>query len=135
MATKQHQFILGLVIRKMKQEGFSIFNVDGYCAGSFGSKLPIPKTITRHRPDALGIRDDGTICIGEAKTEHDVSNKRTYEQLQDFVEVQLNGHPCEIFLGIPKSRSEQFRKMLRKLSLHSKDQLHVLYIPNELIDD
>ena len=61
MATKKHQFILGLVIKKMKEEGFDVINVDGNYPGLFGEKLSLPPTILHHRPDALGVKEDGQI--------------------------------------------------------------------------
>lgn len=134
MASNKHQFILGLVIRKMREEGFSITSVDGTYPGLLGERIPVPSTILRHRPDTIGAKDDGQIGIGEAKTESDIANNRTYEQLYDFTSIELNGKLCEVFVGLPESGKDIFIKSLNKLGLKSEN-LHVLYIPDEIINE
>lgn len=135
MAGSRHQFILGLVIKKMREEGIIIQCVDGDYPGLFGEKIQLPPQILRHRPDAFGINVDGQVCIGEAKTESDISNYRTYEQLQDFSSIELNGKKCEVFIGIPNSSKSDFNKSLERIGLKGCNNIHVLYIPDELIDD
>ncbi len=134
MAKDKHQFILGLIVRKMREEGIKIYNVDGIYGGLFGEKLPLPPKILRHRPDIIGIRANGQICIGEAKTESDILNTRTFEQLQDYTSIDLNGIKCDVFIGIPKSARYIFDKQLKKLGLSPCNNLHILYIPDELIN-
>jgi hypothetical protein len=135
LAGEKHQFILGLVIRKMCEDGVTIYSIDGDYPGLFGEKILLPPTILRHRPDAMGIKNNGQICIGEAKTENDILSNRTYEQLQDFATIKLNKKNCEVFIGIPKSSQNTFDKSLKKLGLNGFRNIHVLYIPDELIND
>lgn len=135
MLSNRHQFILGLVIKKMREEGVTIYGIDGSYPGLFGEKIQLPPQILRHRPDAIGTKEDGKICIGEAKTENDIANSRTYEQLQDFSTIELNGKKCELFVGIPKSSEEYFNKILEKFRLKDIDNIHLLCIPDELIND
>ena len=135
MAGNKHQFILGLVIRMMREEGIVIYGIDGNYPGLFGEKIPLPPQILRHRPDAIGIKEDGQVCIGEAKTENDITNKRTYEQLVDFTSIELNGKKCEVYIGIPRSSSDSFNKRLQKIGLKRCNNLHILYVPDELIND
>ncbi|MEO5360287.1 MAG: hypothetical protein H7843_07535 [Nitrospirota bacterium] len=134
MPTQRHQFILGLVIKKMRGDGFTINMIDGKYAGLFGEPLPQPSTILRHRPDAIGINIDGRVGIGEAKTEGDISNSRTYDQLYDFTSVELNAVKCEVYIGIPKSTEFDFKRKLTSLGLSIIDNLHVLYVPDEIIN-
>ncbi len=134
MAGNRHQFILGLVIKKMREDGVTISSVDGSYPGLFGEKIPLPPTILRHRPDALGVKLDGQICIGEAKTENDIANSRIYEQLQDFATIELNGKNCDVFVGIPKSAEDIFYKSLKRLGLQDLDNIHVLCVPDEIIN-
>ena len=119
----------------MRQEGVELYGIDGKYSGLFGEKVPLPPQIRRHRPDAIGIKSNRQLCIGEAKTEGDILNKRTYEQLQDFTSVEVNGSLCEVFIGIPQSSENSFKKSLEKTDLKECDNLHVLYIPDEIIND
>jgi hypothetical protein len=135
VAGARHQFILGLVIRKMREEGASIYGIDGDYPGLLGENISLPPQVLRHKPDAIGIKDDGQIFIGEAKTENDVANSRTYEQLIDFSSVKLNGRQCEVFVGVPQSSEEQFNKSLEKTGLRGCLNLHILFIPDEIIND
>ncbi len=135
MAGERHQFLLGLVVRKMREEGVTIHNIDGNYAGLFGEKTALPPQILRHRPDVFGIKSNGQLCIGEAKTEGDITNTRTYEQLQDFATVELNGTKCEVFVGVPQSCEDIFRERLKRIGLKGCENLHVLYIPDEIIND
>lgn len=135
MAGERHQFILGLVVKKMREDGATIYSVDGSYPGLFGEKTPLPPQILRHRPDAVGIKENGELCIGEAKTESDITNTRTYEQLQDFTTVELNGSSCEVYIGMPQSSEEAFKVSLKKNGLQGCENLHIIYIPDEIIND
>lgn len=135
MASERHQFILGLVVRKMREEGANIHNIDGDYPGLFGERILFPPQILRHRPDALGMKSNGQLCIGEAKTESDVASPRTYEQLLDFTTIELNGTKCEVFIGVPQSSEAKFKRSLERVGLKKCHNLHVLYIPDEIIND
>lgn len=135
MAGHRHQFILGLVIKKMREVGASVYGVDGNYAGLFGEKISLPPQIMRHRPDAVGVKADGQVCIGEAKTEGDISNSRTYEQLQDFSAAELNGKSCEVFIGVPQQAQELFKRSLDRWGLKGSPNIHVLFVPDEIIND
>lgn len=134
MAGNRHQFILGLVIKKMREEGVTISAVDGAYPGLFGEKIPLPPRILRHRPDAVGVKEDGQIYIGEAKTENDIVNSRIYEQLNDFATIELNGKTCEVIVGIPKSSEDVFQRSLKRVGLQGNDNIRVLCVPDELIN-
>jgi len=135
VAGNRHQFILGLVIKKMREEGVTIYAIDGNYPGLFGEKISLPSQIMRHRPDAMGTKANGQICIGEAKTENDIANKRTYEQLHDFSTTILNGAVCEVFVGIPKIGEELFSRTLIKCGLKDSHNIHTIVVPDEIIND
>ncbi|CAG0942541.1 hypothetical protein BROC_01887 [Candidatus Brocadiaceae bacterium] len=135
MLNDKHQFILGLVIKKMREEGVTISGIDGSYPGLFGEKIQLPPQILRHRPDAIGTKKDGQVCIGEAKTENDIANNRTHAQLQDFSSIELNGKKCDVFVGIPKSAEDYLNKVLEKAGLKGIDNIHILCIPDELINE
>jgi len=134
MAGSKHQFILGLVIKKMREEGASIYGVDGNYPGLFGEKIALPPQILRHRPDAIAVKADGQIFIGEAKTGNDIQNNRTYEQLLDFSSVELNGKLCEVFVGILKHVEDQFKITLSRWGLKGAQNIHILVVPEEIIN-
>jgi len=135
MATQKHQFIIGLIVRKMKELGCKITAIDGDYPGLFGEDMPTPPTILRHRPDVMGIKSDSQICIGEAKTANDIDNQRTLAQLQDFANLELNGKICEVFIGIPKSAEIHFYKILKKIDLRLAKNIHILFVPDEIINE
>jgi len=101
MASPQHQFILGLINKAMRQDEIQIT----YVEGNFLSKTDIlpglPPAILRHRPDLVGVKHSGQICIGDAKTASDVGSIRTKEQLIDYTTIELNGMKCHVYIGIP----------------------------------
>lgn len=55
MASKVHQFILSLIVRKMKAEGYEIVAYDGDYSKIENMALKIPFKIMRHRPDKLAF--------------------------------------------------------------------------------
>jgi hypothetical protein len=135
VAGNKHQFILGLIIKWIREEGAAIYGVDGNYPGLFGEKISLPSQILRHRPDAIGVKPDGQICIGEAKSENDIENNRTYEQLQDFSSVEMNGKLCEVFIGVPQIGEAIFNKSLERWGLKGAQNIHVLFVPDEIIND
>jgi hypothetical protein len=135
VAGNRHQFILGLVIKKMREEGITIYGIDGNYPGLFGENISLPPQILRHRPDAIGVKADGQICIGEAKTENDIENNRTYEQLLDFSSVEMNGKLCDVFVGVPQTGEDLFNRTLARWGLRGSQNIHVLFVPDEIINE
>ena len=135
MAGNRHQFILGLVIKKMREEGVTVYGIDGNYPGLFGENISLPPQILRHRPDAIGVKADGQICIGEAKTENDIENNRTYEQLQDFSSVEMNGKLCDVFVGVPQAGEDLFNRTLARWGLRESQNIHLLFVPDEIINE
>ncbi|MBS3910066.1 MAG: hypothetical protein KGZ93_10685 [Actinobacteria bacterium] len=135
MASQKHQFIVGLVIKKIRQAGYEITAVDGKYPGLLGDKLPTPPTVLRHRPDVVGINEAGQVCIGEAKTEEDAFSKRTIEQIDDFSMLELNGFLCELTIGVPADIKTAFVSLLRSYGFISRKNINVFYVPSEIISD
>ena len=135
MAGNRHQFILGLVIKKMREEGVTVYGIDGNYPGLFGENISLPPQILRHRPDAIGVKADGQICIGEAKTENDIENNRTYEQLQDFSSIEMNGKLCDVFVGVPQTGEDLFNRTLARWGLRESQNIHLLFVPDEIINE
>jgi hypothetical protein len=134
MASKRHQFIIGLINRKILELGFTVLALDGRISGAFGNKYILPPKITRHRPDTLGVNREGQICIGEAKTEKDLFTLRTKEEFVDFSSIELNGKLCLLIIGIPSSAGNDLNKLLLNIGLEKKANIQILKIPNEIIN-
>jgi hypothetical protein len=135
MASNAHQFIMGLIIKAMQSTDCRIIAMEGEYPGLSGEKLPLPPQVTRHRPDVVGIRRNQQVCLGEAKTGKDVSSVRTREQLNDFTNVQVNGLACDVYVGLPGRSRATFDRMLRTEGLDRCENLHVFYIPDEIINE
>lgn len=135
MAGSKHQFIMGLIVRQMRESGCKIMFIDGSSIIGGTSGIRIPPQVLRHRPDILGITDGGQIFIGEAKTEEDLRSLRTREQIFDFTSLELNDMPCKVFYGVPSNAKLKFKKILKEMGLNSCPNLHVLYIPEEIINE
>lgn len=135
MASKKHQFIIGLIIRKIRENGFTVISIDGKTLGSFGLKSELPPKIMRHRPDVIAINEDGKICIGEAKTENDINNVRTSEELIDYANIELNGQRCDVIIGIPQKSIDDLNTLLIKIGINHYRNISVLQVPNEIINE
>jgi hypothetical protein len=135
VAGKKHQFILGLIIKKIREDGFTIVSIDGKSSGSFGLKTDLPPKILRHRPDIIAVNESGQICIGEAKTENDIKNIRTTEEFIDYASIELNGKPCYVIIGIPQESIGELNKLLKKIGVYSFNNIYVLQVPNEIINE
>ena len=134
MAGKEHQFILGLVIKQMRLFGCEITHVDGTYRGKQNESVPLPPRVVHHRPDAMGITALGQVCFGDAKTEGDIRSRRTKEQLLDFLTMELNGLPCAVFLGVPSRAKENAVKLLREMGLLDHSHLRLIFVPEEIIN-
>jgi len=135
MASKKHQFILGLIIKKMKEDGFIVKCVDGKYNEAFSTYVQVPPKLLKHRPDAFGVNQDGIVAIGEAKTENDIQSLRTSEQLSDYSNIELNGNNCRIYVGIPKSANKLLTNLIIKLGLINNTNLIILNIPDDIINE
>lgn len=136
MASKAHQLIAGLVVRKIRQEGYQIISFDGNEAIISDISLKAPPIIKKHRPDILGIRLlDKKICIGEAKTSNDLYSKRTKEQIQDYSNLILDNTKgvCELIIGIPKSCENKLEILLKNLGIHGNLNVSYVWMPDELL--
>ena len=138
MPTKLHQMIVGLIGRKMREEGYDIVAFDGNEYLFDGQKINIPPSIKRHRPDIVGFKfETKEICVGEAKTSNDLFSKRTKEQLLDYSNIKglSTGKHIEIILGIPKSAEGDLIRLLSELNLFEKDFISYIWLPEELVDN
>ena len=135
MASRQHQFIVGLINRKIREYGYTIAFIDGHVLGAFDKKFKLPPKIVRHRPDVIGINDKGFICIGEAKTKDDILNNRTRAEFFDFSNYVFNEQECMLIIGIPKSSKDNLYRVLTELGIQNYKNIEILLIPDEIINE
>lgn len=127
MASSRHQFMLMMVASKMRSMGFEPVAYDGDWSQINLSRLNKPFKIKNHRPDIIGVNQDGRFCIGEVKTEKDLSSKRTKNQLLDFSEN------VEFIVCFPKNSIETVSNKLDHLNIIFKKNVHLLQVPEELM--
>ena len=131
MASKNHQFILSMIVRKMKLEKYEIIAYDGDYSRIENLNLKIPFQILRHRPDVIGISVDKTkICIGEAKTTSDLRSERTKEEFVDFASMEDKN--VKLIIGVPKSSSFLLHKIIGELKLYCNKNIDYLLVPEDL---
>ena len=129
MASVAHQFMLSLLAMKMKSLGFEPISYDGNSYQIGMTKLKIPPTIHNHRPDIIGIDINGEFCIGEVKTENDLSSYRTKQQIIDF------SKSAKCIICTTKSAQEKLVNKLNRLGLLFNRNVEMLIVPDELIPD
>lgn len=135
MPSRAHQLIGGLIVRKMREKGYAVIAFDGNEKIISDISLKATPLIKRHKPDILGIDfNNKKICIGEAKTEDDLSNKRTKEQLYDYFSlVNNNDKNFELIIGIPRSAELQLLKLLKILGIKESKNISHIFMPDSLI--
>lgn len=134
MASKLHQFIMSLIVRKMKLEGYEIIAYDGDYTQIENMDLKIPFRIMRHRPDIIGISyDKSNICIGEAKTSSDLHSERTKEEILDYSSIRVDiDRSVKLIIGIPKSSNLLLLKLIYELKLMNNKNIECLLVPENL---
>ena len=130
--------LVDLIGRKMREKGYTIVAMEGNYLGSWEKEeMPIPWTISRHRPDLLGIQiNTKKICIGEAKTSNDLFSKRTADQFSDFSNIvgRTSREKAELIIGIPLLARDKLLHLLKSLSV-PLDDVSIVILPEELVGD
>lgn len=137
MASRAHQLIIGLIVRKMRSNGYEIVSFDGNESLITDISINAPLTIKRHRPDVIGVDiKNKKICIGEAKTDSDLTSKRTKEQFIDYSNLSTkSGSLCEFIIGIPQSSESRLKLILLDLGLVKKSNISFIWMPDEFLLD
>lgn len=133
MASKQHDFIVSAIARKMKLNGFSIMYLDGKYQDIEIKKPDIPPKIINHKPDIVGEKNGMIFCIGEAKTRDDIHSERTKNQITDFLSIVKLKPGNKLIIGVPLTAKEDLRSLLEKLGFVNQKQIEIIYIPEELL--
>jgi hypothetical protein len=137
MASQAHQFIAKMISQKMLKLKFEIISFDGNSAYISDLKINTPPSLKRHKPDLIGFRRiDKKICIGEAKTNTDLSSRRTSEQFKDYSSlVTKTKKQCILIIGIPISGVEKLERILNRLDLFTNKNIIILKVPDRLISN
>jgi hypothetical protein len=133
MASKQHDFIVSAIARKLKLYGFRIIYLDGKYKDVETEKPDIPPKIISHKPDIIGEKNSMIFCIGEAKTRDDIHSERTKNQITDFLSIVKLKPGNKLIIGIPLTAKEDLRSLLMKLGFVNQRQIEIIYIPAELL--
>jgi len=131
--TRQHQRILAILLKRMKQRGFMPLAVDGPTECLGGPEPASPVAFGRHRPDAVGTATDGRMCIAEAKTSNDITSRRTREQLEDYLVASDVGYALVLF-GYPRSADLVVQNLLASIGASACPQLELIPVPDDLLD-
>lgn len=134
MPSRQHQRILAIVLKRMKQSGFEPVAIDGHTEGLDSPDADRPVAFGRHRPDAVGATADGRLCIGEAKTADDVASRRTREQLEDYLVASDVGYAL-VLLGYPRSADSTVQNLVASIGAAGCPQMELIPVPDELLDE
>ena len=133
MASKKHDFIVSLIVRKMRKDGFKVIYLDGKYQDIDTEKFDIPPKIINHKPDVIGEKDSIFFCIGEAKTTKDLFTKRTKNQIIDFLAIIKLNFGNKLVIGIPLNAKEDLQKLLIELKVTRQKQIEIIYIPKDLL--
>jgi hypothetical protein len=132
MASKQHDFILSLVIRKIRTLGFTIAYQDGKFQDNGISKYEIPPRIIHHKPDVIGKNENSLFCIGEAKTKNDIFTLRTENQIKDFLELVKTNPGNKLIIGIPADETTSLSRLMQRIGVENNTQIEIIRVPKEL---
>ncbi len=134
-ASPEHDLIVSLVARVIRQRGFELVALESSLGWLFGENFRLPPAITVHRPDILGVRREPPyLCIGEAKTRGDLHTTRTSRQLVDFSQASVGntGSLCEVVVGVPADCETILHNIIRALGI-PQCRVVVLPIPRPLL--
>ena len=137
MASRQHQLICGLLVRKMATFGYAdVVSFDGMIRDGYFKDYPLPPKIGRHRPDCISVNKKGKKAIGEAKTSEDLKSDRTYEEIFDFTTVCRNDTEYEhVFIGYPIEGELYFEQLYHRLPEPNKKYIVAMRYNSDLDDE
>jgi hypothetical protein len=134
-ASKEHDLIVALVARSIRQHGFDLIALESSLDWLFGKGFKLPPAIVLHRPDILGVRRTPPfLCIGEAKTCSDLRSKRTRRQLLDFSQTRVGDTEefCQVIIGIPQDCEMTLNKLLAELGIPAS-RMAIIHVPRALL--
>lgn len=136
MASKQHQLMCGMLVRKMATLGYTdVVSFDGMIRDGYFKDYPLPPKIGRHRPDCISVNKQGKKAIGEAKTCEDLKSDRTYEEILDFTTVCKNDAVYEqVFIGYPIEGELYFEQLYYRLPKSNRKYIVPMKY-NSVLDD
>lgn len=134
-ASPEHDLIVALITRYIRQQGFQIVALESSLSWLFGASFQLPLAIVHHRPDVIGVRSEPPyVALGEAKTCGDLKSQRTARQLTDFSTVAIDdaGTVCKVVVGVPKECEAVLQRLIRSLGI-SDNRITVLPVPRAIL--
>lgn len=121
----------------MIADGFQVTGFEGQIdqAGEL-NQLPPPFELQGVRADACGVHSvDGHIGFAEAKTEYDVDNAHTRDQLRVLANVRMRDGktPCPIYIAVPRSCAYALDRVLIDLGLITEKHVRRIHVPEVLL--
>jgi len=133
LASKEHNLIVSIICGQLQRSDFNIIYLDGnYTDFSMEGKT-IPPKIIKHRPDIIAENNEGSFCIGEAKTQSDLFSERTKTQFIDFLSFVCINKKNRFIIGIPKGSILILNKLLSNLEIINHPQICIIQVPNFLL--
>jgi hypothetical protein len=133
-----HQTLVLWGLRGMTRDGFRIAGVDGTVPqGDFAESLAAPPVVAGVRPDAWGLaEEDGTMAFVEAKTESDIDNQHTRQQLRVLGNLRMrdSGRSCPVYLAIPRGAAYALDRVLIDLGLLRAKHIRRMHVPQALLE-
>jgi hypothetical protein len=134
MASREHQWLVLWVARKMLQDGYVVVGLEGRIPRGEGMKrLPAPPVVAGVRPDVWGYDPEtGDVAVGEAKSLDDVDTAHTLAQLKVYALTRSRPTraPCRIYLAVPQSATARLDRVLGRAGLGGAREVVRLRIPD-----
>lgn len=133
MASETHDFIVSVIARAMRRNGFKIIYFHGRYQDVEIQKFKIPPRIINHKPDIIGENKEKVFCIGEAKTRNDIFTKRTQEQIKDFFGLVATNPENLLIIGTTLDSKPLLENLLSKIGILGNKQIKKIFIPEKIL--
>jgi hypothetical protein len=122
----------------MERDGFRVAGLDGRVERSgLPADFGRPPTLEGVRPDAWGCHsDEGLFAFVEAKTEGDINNRHTRDQLRTLSALRMseNHKPCPVYVVIPRGAAYALDRVLIDLRLLRSPHIRRVHVPSVMLE-
>ena len=130
MPSAEHNFLVQMLIPKVRSRGYHIVATDTHYFQLGPLRLRRPPALVRHQPDLVGIRHSPPrLVIGEAKIGSDLRTRHTREQLSDYARL----HDAILIVAIPEAARSAYEKLANEIGISHLRHVSCLLVPEELM--